>query len=421
MRQARWCAGLLSLLLSGPAGAESIDPSLPSVVVIGPHSSPAPMARLDAARTNRSRFPLPSRPVEKSKKTLGPLAHPPIVGKNGDLWVALTSPELVRLGADGQELSRVRVGAAPAMREPVLLPNGGVAVITGAPAVTFVSASGKVEATVLLPRASFALQSLGGVAEGWVSILANADGSVVVVASRALLSLDASGRVGLRATLPERIISDPIPHDGGYLVLGEGGGVYRVAPPAEPRKLGTLSGALPGTALLVDARTLLVQAAPNRVLSLDLKSGATATRVGDTLFSSLDTPLAWGSDGTLWATTLEGFLVGFDRAGAELSRTPLDRHATPPGLFSAPRSPFAPPGSFSLASRLGPIVDGEGRVAFARQQGRVGVRDQDGRLSFGAERGCTTPLALIPLGNQQLLLACREGTLITFGQADATE
>jgi outer membrane protein assembly factor BamB len=410
-------SALLVVLPQGDLSAEPIDAAFPSVVKVGRAKSPAPSERLDPARRSRSNVLLPAQPTELWRKSMGALAHAPVVLPDGGLVVALSSPEIARLAADGTEISRVRIGAAPALRAPVVLPSGGVAVLTGAPSVVFLSPSGKLAATVALPRGSFAVQSAGGLPDGFASIVATDDGAVIVAAGRSLLSVDASGRVAARATLPERVVSDPLEQGGGLLVVGESGGVYRVAVPAEPMKIGVLVGAAIGTAALVDERTLIALAQPNRIVSLDLKSGVAVTRVGDSAFAMFDTPPAVAADGTAWLTTVEGFLVGYDASGAELSRVQLDRNASPPGGLLSVRPPGLAGVGMPFPARLGTVVDRAGAVAFSRPQGRIGVRDTAGKIVVAVERGCTTPLSITPTAPRKMLAACREGTLIMLGDA----
>jgi hypothetical protein len=58
-------------------------------------------------------------------------------------------------------------------------------------------------------------------------------------------------------------------------------------------------------------------------------------------------------------------------------------------------------------------VDHAGRVAFARSNGRFGVRDEKGQIT-STDRACSTPLAIVPLADRKALLACRDGTLVFF-------
>jgi hypothetical protein len=130
-----------------------------------------------------------------------------------------------------------------------------------------------------------------------------------------------------------------------------------------------------------------------------------------------DTPPAVAVDGTAWLTSIEGFLVGYDASGAELARIQLDRNASPPGGLLSARPPGLGGIALQPSARLGTVVDRAGAVAFSRPQGRVGVRDTAGKVVVALERGCTTPLSITPTAPRKMLVACREGTLIMFGDA----
>lgn len=412
------CALVLALEALVPeARAEPIDPALPTVVVVGTPDSPAIGDRLDRERRGRSSVAIPATFAETARRTVGAIGQAPVVHPDGSFTVALTSPELVRIGADGADVWRVSLGSSPAVRAPVVMPSGSLAVLTGAPSVVFVSGSGKVTATVALPRSTFGVVQPGmGMAEGVASIVATEDGAVVVAANRSLIELDSSAKVRMKVSLPERLASDVLPHAGGWLAVTELGNVYRVDPPSEPRKVGTIGNIVPGTGALLDDRTLVAQAPPNRVVGLDLKSGSPVTRVGDSIFSFFDAPPSFGADGGAWVTTSEGFLVGYDAAGNEVARTAADRGAAliAPSLFPGPRFPghFGPPAM--NAARVPVVVDPLGRVAFARPNGRFGVRNEKGQVTT-TDRACGTPLAVVPLAKEKLVLACRDGTLVFYG------
>ncbi|NUP12441.1 MAG: hypothetical protein HOW73_40870 [Polyangiaceae bacterium] len=425
-RASRALAALLvssSLAYGVASRAEPVDPAFPTVVTVGAPDTPASVDRLVRNRTSRSTASLPSQFVEAERHNLGAIGHPPVVHPDGTLTIALTSPELVRVGADGKELARIQLGSAAAVRSPVVLPNGSLAVLTGAPSVVFVSTTNKVTATIALPRASFGATSpSSGFTEGIASIVPTEDGAVAVASNRSLLEVDASSRVRMKVTLPERLASDVLPHDGGYLVAGESGTVFRVKPPAEPRKIGTFGSLIGGTVALVDDRTVVGQASPNRLVALDLKSGTAVTRVGDSIFAFFDAPAAYGAAGETWLTTGEGFLVGYDATGAEIARTPADRSAALPGggpMFPPSRQPMPMPMPNGSA-RVAPVVDGAGRVAFARQNGRFGVRDEQGKVN-ATDRGCSAPIAIVPVADGKVVLACRDGTLVTYQEAKPAE
>ncbi len=415
--------GLVLAPASAPR-AEPADPSLPSVVVVGATRSPAALDRLTPSRRARSSKSFPTELAELARKNVGAIAHAPIAHPDGSVSVALSSPEIVRVAPDGAELSRVRIGSAPASRAPVLLSSGALAVLTTAPSVVFVSDAGKVLSTALLPRGGFGAQvNTPGIVDAFASIVPTEDGSVLVAGNRLLLEIDASARVRVKLTLPERIASDLIPHPKGLLMVSETGAVYRLRPPAEPRKIGALGGFLPGTAVLLDERTLVAEAMPNRIIALDLRSGAAVTRVGATVFSAFDSQLAVDDHGGAWVTATEGFLVGYDAAGAEIARVPVDRNAVAPGALGAlfgggSGAGFGgrPPVAGNL-TRPGPIVDPDGKVAFVRP-GRVGVRDEAGKVILN-DRICAGPIALLPVAEGRLALACHDGNVVFYGASAA--
>ena len=61
------------------------------------------------------------------------------------------------------------------------------------------------------------------------------------------------------------------------------------------------------------------------------------------------------------------------------------------------------------------LVDEAGNVAFTRPGGRFGVRAADGKVHIASERVCQTPVAIVPQAPQRLVVVCREGTLLFFG------
>ncbi|MBK6519614.1 MAG: hypothetical protein IPG04_37145 [Polyangiaceae bacterium] len=418
-RSSSLLAGVLTAAAaaSSTARAEPIDPAFPTVVVVGIPNTPAVGERLDRERTGRSNVAIPAQLSEGLRRSIGAIGQSPVVHPDGSFTVALTSPELIRISKDGSDVGRTSLGSSPAVRAPVLLPNGSLAVLTGAPSLVFVSTTGKVTATIALPRATFGVVQPGmGMAEGVASIVATEDGAVVVAANRSVIELDASSKVRMKVSLPERLVSDLLPHHGGWLAVTEVGNVYRIDPPSEPRKIGSLGSIVPGTAALLDDRTLVGQSPPNRIVALDLKSGSLVTRVGDSIFTFFDAPPSFGVDGGAWVTTSEGFLVGYDAAGNEVARAAADRGAAllTPSFMPGPRFPhhFGGPGPMNVA-RVPVLVDPLGRVAFARPNGRVGVRSEKGQTTT-TDRGCGTPLALVPLAKERVVLACRDGTLVFY-------
>ena len=75
----------------------------------------------DRARRGQSATPFPKQPVELWRRELaGGLELPPVIDSHGEIVAALVSPDLVRIGRDGRQQWRTRLGAAPAVVPSVL-------------------------------------------------------------------------------------------------------------------------------------------------------------------------------------------------------------------------------------------------------------------------------------------------------------
>ena len=59
-------------------------------------------------------------------------------------------------------------------------------------------------------------------------------------------------------------------------------------------------------------------------------------------------------------------------------------------------------------------------MAFARPGGRLGLIER-GKLSTTTDRACNVPVFLTLIGDKDLLVGCRDGTLIRFGEPKETQ
>ncbi|MDI1480435.1 PQQ-binding-like beta-propeller repeat protein [Polyangium sp. y55x31] len=393
------------------AHAEGIDTTRPYTVVVGPPRGHAPSERVDARRTGQSRSRLPFPPVDKWRRHLGgSIEVPPVVDESGRIYVALSVPEVVAYSPDGKEIFRTRLGSAPAIAPPVLTSDGTLLLVTSAGTAVGLGRDGRVRFATPLGQRGRDLD---------VAPLARSDGSVVV-GGRALVELDANGGVRARASLPERAVGALIEGPEGTVATGESGGVYVFRPPNPPRKVGTFGGPLRRGAALEGGRTLLAVVNGKSLVGLDVKTGLTHVRAGDVGLGTYDEPVTIHPRGFAMLTTSMGLLFGVDAAGNERLRMVLDKGAQPTGPDpAAAGGTAAATGFFNAPADARPspalLVDAEGRVAFARQGGRVGVARPDGNVALVSEKLCAAPVAMQPAGDDKLLVACRDGTIWMLG------
>ena len=385
--------------------ADAIDTSRPRTIVVGAPRGFAPSERLDGRRTGRARTRLPFPPREGWRRHIsGGVESPPVVDAQGSVLIALTVPEVVKLGPDGKEAWRVRIGANAPLAPAVLTSDGTLALVSSAGIAWGLTPSGAV-------RYATPLGIRGRDAD--LAPLALDDGGLVLAAGRALVELAADGAVRARTELADRATGAILAGPDGALITTESGDVLTWRPPGTPRKLGTFGGTPRRGAALADARTLLAVVDGRRIVALDLLTGTTSARSSGIGLGSFDAPPAIDLAGLAVTTSFAGLLVGLDAAGDEKLRIAVDK---PPPMISADAGPGAS-GFFAAAeSKPSPpvVLDRDGRIAFARSNGRAGVVDAEGRVAVAGERVCASPVAVVPAGEAKMLIACRDGTLVMF-------
>lgn len=424
------------------ADADAIDPLLPRVVMRGAPRGAAPSERLDGQRTGRARGRLPSAPVELWRRhvTSG-IELPPLVDANDNILLALATPEVLKLGPDGKEIWRARLGSSPAAAAPVLTNDGTLVVVTAAGQAWGLAPNGAVRFVTGLgvrgrdiDAAPLALAG-GGVliASGATLVEIDRDGAI-----KARTSVDLHGGPGASAGSAESRITGALivapPGDArlaaSALFTTESGAVYGFRPPGAPRRLGTFGGQIRRGAVLANDRTLLAVVDGRRLVALDLPTGSAHVLTSAPPLTALDGPVAISpaSRGGLALVALQnGMLLGLDAAGNEKLRVLLDKQAPPPDAGSSPLPPvggqLSPPsggffGNLAASASASPpvIVDAEGRVAFVRAGGRLGVVDAGGAVALASERPCASPTSLTPAGDRRVLLACRDGGLWLYGE-----
>jgi hypothetical protein len=389
------------------AFADAVDPSMPRSIVVGSPRGFAPSERLDSHRTGRSSTRLPYPPVEVWRRHIsGGIEVAPLIDPHGGILLPLTVPEVLKLGPDGKELWRARLGTAAPLAPPVLTSDGTLALITSAGQAFGITPSGAI-------RFAVPLGIRGRDAD--TAPLALDDGGLVVAAGRTLLELAADGAVRARTQIEDRIVGALLAGPEGTLVTTESGGVYTWRPPGAPRKIGSFGGAPRRGAALADARTLIGVIEGRRVVALDLPTGTTHVRSsGSGGVSAFDAPVAIAPGGIAVASTQAGLLVGIDAAGNEKLHVSLDKIAPAAAGDASPMGGFF--GAIELKPSPAVIIDPDGRIGFARAGGRVGVVGTDGAVAVAGEKLCSVPVAVQPAGPRRMLVACRDGAIWMLGE-----
>src|SRR5262249_46826236 len=153
-RDAAVFAALAALIAPAPAArADSIDPSIPRVLPVGAPRGAAPSDRIDAARTGRARTKLPHPLIEVWRRNITRgIEVLPVVDAEDNILIALPTPvpEVLKLGPDGKEVWRTRVGGAPPAVAPVLTTDGTLVVITNSGQAWGIAPNGAVRFTTPL-------------------------------------------------------------------------------------------------------------------------------------------------------------------------------------------------------------------------------------------------------------------------------
>lgn len=405
MRVLSVAVGLGATALASWAVADGLSPGVPATVVVGDPRGAAPRDRVDAHRLGRAHTLLPEAPKELWRRELaGGIVLPPVVDDRGGVVVALSSPDVVRLDDKGQQTWRVRLGAAAPSVAPVIASDGSTLLVAEDGVLWSVSAGGSVRFSVDLAMSTKTAQA---------APLARDDGSVVVAGSEGLVVVAASGAIAARTRIDGRPVGGLLPHEGSVLVATRDGDLWRWAPPGAPRRVGSFGGQVDAGVAKVSARTVVGVVERERVVGLDLMTGATTLLLSAAAFvAPLEDTVTLTPSGVLLATSVVGEVAGVDARGALVQRGALEKVPTMfttdagvPPMFRRARMASSPP----------LVADPSGRVAFARNSGKVGVLSSDGAVITAAPRQCARPVAILPAGEARFIVACRSGSVALFG------
>ena len=415
----------LALAFSGAAVAQTLDVGRPRTLVVGTPGG-ARTARVDGARTGRSRDPLPasSLRVQWQTPTGAPLDGIPVVDASRTAYVVGARGEVVAVDRDGGERWRVSTGAV----------QPGPAALLSDDTLVFADALG--EAVAVRNGAVRWRVRFGRGDASHPAPLALEDGGVIVATAHDLAALDVDGQTRARTTLPEAAAGPLVAANvnGGprVVAIGSSGTAWSWAPgAAEPDRAGSFGGPIEGGAVLENARTLVaVTSGGTQFTALDLVRGTATTRMqaqSGALWLGPPAALAGSLFLTLLAPTAE-LLVAVDSTGTETLRVHLVSRAP---LFAADGG-VSPVVSLPHAA---PLVDASGTVAFASTDGTIGTATAAGgdgggsgtvelltgacsgaRMTGGAsDPGRVTGLA--PLAPGVFIAACHGGMLVAIGSA----
>lgn len=376
----------IALAMSSAAAAD-VDGSMVARLASGP---PVSVPRGDRARTGRAPH-LPDAPrLALRIRVSGGLAAGVALGSRGIVAVS-ADDHLVFLDPEGHERARLPLGA-PTIFAPVIGPGGDAIVVTEAGDVLSVRPSGRLRYRVRLDGSAHDVR---------VGALPMLDGGVVVARGSLLVRLDDEGRTIGRARAPETLVGALVGDGDAVLATTEIGRVVRWDGASEPRMLGRLGGS-PTVGAALAGRSLVTVVDAHRVVFFDVALAAVTTVVE--LALQVDPP-ALSRAGEVVITTGSGALITLAPDGRELGRAPL-----PAGPA---RSLLGGDAALLVASSPPVVLDDEGRVAFVRPTGEVGVVTAGG-TTVADERACAHPIALSESGGR-LVVSCSDGTIAVYG------
>jgi hypothetical protein len=390
-------------LCVGSTRATGVDPGEPVTIVVGPSPGFSPMGRVDGGRRGRAHDALPEHPkVLWRRAGRGGLDFAPLaVDARGAVLVpSATLPELSQITPDGTEQWRAATGAGPSVTGSLILGDGTRFVATSAGEARGFTPQGK---------ARFVTQLDPQERNAKVGLLPVEDGGVAIAAGHEVIEVDANGKLRQRTRVPERISGALVATLTGTVATASSGAAY-VVRAGYAQRVGTLGGdPSESGASSPDGRTLWAVVDHQRVVSLDLATGATEVRFAVT-DQSLHGPVVFGRGDTFVFLTWTGVLITVAKVGADVRRTPLEpRFATL--ITDAGRVDFA-----ALDESPPPVTDPEGRIGFARVGGRVGVVTPDGAVNLVTTPSCSSPAALAPAGVRRMVVGCRDGAILMIGE-----
>jgi hypothetical protein len=419
-RRAGAVLALAAVVVALVAHAQTIETKRARTFVVGAPRGAAPAERVDGARSGAARAPLPGSTLHVAwRRSLGlPITGAPLIDARGDVTVVAARGDVVVLaGGDGEERAHTLVGAA-ATSGAALLSDGTVVVMTSQSDVV----------GVRLGDVRFRTRVGGGRTS--VAPLALDDGGFVVATPLELIAFDGEGGVRTRAgidagTAPVSLTlgRSPAGEPFVYVVYATTGDVYGWVPASgrEPERVGTFRGTTDDGAALAADGSLLAVVGGDALVALDPVHGTTTTRASTATAGvlALAGPPATlrGAIAVLGLTPSRTLALAFDAAGAETLHQAV-------GLTSLPSMPDGGVGHAGVPPHVGPLLDGQGAVAFALPSGEIGVVSaaggvdvvsdvcsRAGALGAAGGRANATFAGLSPAAPSAMVVACGNGVV----------
>jgi hypothetical protein len=389
------------------AWGQSVDVERPKTLVVGTPRGGARTDRVDGARTGRASSELPATGLRVDWRTpLGTLVeHAPVVDEHGIAYVVGVRGEVIALGRDGAEQWRLPTGA----------PQPGPSAILADDTVVFVDAVG--EAVAVRSGAVRWRVRFGQGATNHPAPLPLDDGGVVVATSHELAALDAEGHERARTTLREATMLPLVAALGKVMAVTVSGAVWSWTPGAsESTRVASFGAPVDAGAALADDHTLVaVTAGQLHLAAVDLVRGTATTR------AVAPSGLWLGPPAVRRSTTYLGLLtptselaVAVDASGREVTRAVLALR---------PASVSSDGGAAALVAgpHTPPLIDAAGVLAFATEDGAIGVASEKGvdlladkcEPPLGIASRATPPVAgLAPLEAGTFVAVCHAGAML---------
>lgn len=321
-------------------------------------------------------------------RVTAPVTLEPVVDAQGNLFLLHERGSLSSLDKAGKMRWSLRLGdAAPAIA-PSILSDGALVVVNHDQRVLRIDPGG-----TLLGSTDLGLKGKPS------ALLPLVNGGAAIAIGDTLAQLDHDGQLVARTQAESTIVS-LLQSNRGVLAVTENGEVYRVHGTGRMSMNGAFGHKVHAVAL---ARSeLFAVAAGQQLISLNLDNQRARTLFTAPATRSLQAWLALGERAVYVATT-DSAVRGFDPAGKELLRVVLGDSDSNHG------APALLPSSFPPA-----LADRGHQLMIARPGSETLLLEPDGSHRRIAGSACLSPTALVPLGEQRVLLACRNGELLSM-------